>query len=87
MTDLPQEFHHEPVLGLSSGTDGLDITRIILQQAAEHLTENGILVVEVGNSQYALMELFPQLAFQWVEFDRGGDGVFILTKQQLENIE
>ncbi len=84
MTDLPQEFHHEPELGLSSGADGLDLTRVILHQAAQHLTDNGILVVEVGNSQYALMELFPELPFQWVEFERGGDGVFVLTKQQLE---
>ena len=87
MTDLPKEFHHEPALGLSSGADGLDLTRVILQQAAQHLTENGILVVEVGNSQYALMELFPEMPFQWVEFERGGDGVFVLTKQQLEQLQ
>jgi len=87
MTDLPQEFHHEPELGLSSGADGLDLTRVILKQAAQHLTDNGILVVEVGNSQYALMELFPETPFQWVEFERGGDGVFVLTKQQLEMMQ
>jgi ribosomal protein L3 glutamine methyltransferase len=87
MTDLPQEFHHEPELGLSSGADGLDLTRVILQQAAQHLTETGILVVEVGNSQYALTELFPTMPFQWVDFERGGDGVFVLTKQQLENLQ
>ena len=87
MTDLPREFHHEPELGLSSGADGLDLTRVILQQASQHLTDNGILVVEVGNSQYALMELFPEMPFQWVEFERGGDGVFVLTKQQLENLQ
>jgi len=87
MTDLPQEFHHEPELGLSSGADGLDLTRVILHQAAQHLTDNGILVVEVGNSQYALMELFPKMPFQWVDFERGGDGVFVLTKQQLENLQ
>jgi len=87
MTDLPEEFHHEPELGLSSGSDGLDLTRVILQQAAQHLTDNGILVVEVGNSQYALMELFPEMPFQWVDFERGGDGVFVLTKPQLENLQ
>lgn len=86
MTDLPQEFHHEPELGLSSGADGLDLTRVILQQASNHLTENGILVLEVGNSQYALTELYPEIPFQWVEFERGGDGVFVLTKQQLEQM-
>ncbi len=86
MTDLPQEFHHEPELGLSSGADGLDLTKVILQQAAQYLTDNGILVVEVGNSQYALTEIFPEIPFQWIDFERGGDGVFVLTKQQLETI-
>jgi len=83
MQALSPEFHHEPELGLSSGKDGLDITRKILQNAASHLTETGILVVEVGNSQYALMELYPDIPFQWIEFERGGDGVFIMTKQEL----
>lgn len=83
MQALSPEFHHEPELGLSSGNDGLDITKKILQEAAEHLTENGVLVVEVGNSQYALMELYPDFPFQWVEFERGGDGVFVTNKQDL----
>ena len=83
MQALSPEFHHEPELGLSSGNDGLDITKTILQEAAAHLTENGVLVVEVGNSQYALMELYPDFPFQWVEFERGGDGVFITNKQDL----
>lgn len=81
---MSSEFHHEPELGLSSGNDGLDCTRQVLKQAADHLTETGILVLEVGNSQYALAEEFPEVPFQWLEFERGGDGVFLLTKQQLE---
>ena len=85
MQALSPEFQHEPQLGLGSGDDGLDITRKILHEAATHLTENGILVVEVGNSQYALMELYPDVPFKWIEFERGGDGVFILTKQELQN--
>lgn len=84
MGDLSEEFHHEPELGLSSGNDGLDITRTILKQASQYLADNGILVLEVGNSQYALAEMFPQVPFQWIEFERGGDGVFLLTKEQLE---
>ena len=84
MDMLSTEFHHEPELGLSSGVDGLDITRTILSQAADHLTENGILVLEVGNSQYALAEDYQEMPFQWLEFERGGDGIFLLTKQQLE---
>jgi len=83
---MAKEFHHEPELGLSSGDDGLDCTRQILKQAASHLTEQGILVVEVGNSQYALQKEFPELPFQWLEFERGGDGVFLLNKKQLDKI-
>lgn len=84
MQGLAKEFHHEPELGLSSGNEGLDCTHQILKQAASHLSEQGILVLEVGNSQYALAEEFPDVPFQWLEFERGGDGVFLLTKQQLK---
>ncbi len=80
---MSAEFQHEPELGLSSGNDGLDCTRQILKQAANHLTDEGILVLEVGNSQYALAAEYPDLPFQWIDFERGGDGVFILTKTQL----
>ena len=84
MQALSPEFHHEPKLGLSSGKDGLDLTHKILNSAANYLTDDGILVVEVGNSQYALMELYPDLPLQWIEFERGGDGVFVISKQELE---
>jgi len=84
MDALSAEYKHEPELGLSSGHDGLDLTRHILTEAASHLNENGILVVEVGNSQYALQEAYPQVPFQWLAFERGGDGIFLLTKEQLE---
>jgi len=84
MQALSAEFKHEPALGLSSGEDGLDLTRHILQHASNHLNDNGILIVEVGNSQYALEAEFPDIPFQWLEFERGGDGIFLLTKEQLE---
>lgn len=84
MRGLAAEFHHEPELGLSSGDAGLDCTHIILKQAAEYLTEQGVLVLEVGNSQYSLTQEYPDVPFQWLAFERGGDGVFLLTKQQLE---
>lgn len=83
---MSDEFHHEPELGLSSGSDGLDCTRQILKQAANHLNEQGILVLEVGNSQYALAEEYPDVPFQWLEFERGGDGVLLLDKHIIERI-
>ena len=81
---LPQEYLHEPEVGLGSGFDGLDITRKILAQAASHLHDNGVLICEVGNSQVHLSAAFPNVPFQWLEFERGGHGVFRLTKAQLE---
>lgn len=85
MAALTPEFLHEPVdVALASGDDGLEHTRRILQQAADHLTDHGILVVEVGNSQYALHQAYPDAGFHWLEFERGGDGVFLLTAAQVK---
>ena len=83
LADMPQEFHHEPEIGLGSGDDGLDLTRQILENAAHYLTDQGVLIVEVGNSWPALEEGFSDIDFHWVEFENGGDGVFVLTKKQL----
>ena len=82
---LPAEYHHEPALGLVAGEDGLDILVQILAQAAEYLAGNGILVMEVGYSQPALIDQFPHIPFMWLEFAHGGDGVFLLERQQLES--
>ena len=81
---LPVEYTHEPEMGLGSGEDGLDIVRKILAQGAEHLNEHGILICEVGNSQIHLEACFPEVPFNWLSFERGGHGVFMLTKAQLE---
>jgi len=83
MAALPDEYHHEPEQGLASGDDGLNHTRHILAQAAGHLNSGGLLVVEVGNSAKALMEAFPQLPFSWLEFASGGQGVFLLYREEL----
>lgn len=83
MADLPAEFHHEPELGLAAGEDGLDLVRTILREAPDHLTEHGILICEVGNSMVHMMELYPDVPFTWLSFERGGDGVFLLTRQEL----
>lgn len=83
MDDLPEEYRHEPELGLASGHDGLALTRQILRDAAAHLTDNGILVCEVGNSMVELQYRYPDVPFRWLEFKAGGLGVFALTKQEL----
>jgi ribosomal protein L3 glutamine methyltransferase len=83
--ERPEEYKHEPDLALASGEDGLDLTRLILSQAAEHLSEQGILVLEVGNSGAALQKAYPEIPFVWLEFEKGGDGVFLLTAEQLQN--
>lgn len=80
--DMPPEYHHEPALGLACGDDGLDLVRRMLAEAADHLTEHGLLVVEVGNSQVHVQDLYPEVDFTWFEFEHGGHGVFGLTAQQ-----
>lgn len=83
--DLPIEFHAEPKLGLESGDDGLDCVRQILRGASNHLTEEGILIVEVGSAAEALVATFPEVPFCWLEFERGGDGIFLLTAEQVRS--
>lgn len=83
IASMPREYHHEPALGLASGPDGLDLTRRLLDQAANYLTPNGVLVVEVGNSAEALDETRADLPFTWINFEQGGHGVFLLNRQDL----
>lgn len=83
IADMPAEFRHEPELGLSAGDDGLEIAHQILADAANHLNPGGLLIVEVGNSWVALQDAYPDLPFTWLEFANGGDGVFLLTAEDL----
>lgn len=84
MSCLPEEFHNEPELALAAGEDGLDLVRIMLSQARQYLADDGLLVVEVGNSWPALEAAYPTVPFMWQEFEMGGHGVFVLTADQLD---
>ena len=81
--ELPAEYAHEPKLGLTAGDDGLDLALRILAEAPEHLSEEGVLIVEVGESERALVELLPQVPFNWVEFNVGQMGVFVIGRADL----
>lgn len=84
MAELPAEYRNEPQLALGSGTAGLDHTHTILREAASYLTENGVLVVEIGHNRDALLEAYPHLPFTWLEVSSGNEFVFLLTKEQLD---
>ena len=83
LADMPEEFHYEPELALGSGVDGLEITKQILKQAPDYLTQNGMLVCEVGNSMVSLIEQYPDVPFEWVELKNGGLGVFAISREDL----
>ena len=83
MVVLEREFSFEPDSGLVAGKTGMDIVVPMLQQAENYLSDHGILVVEVGYSMPALVQLLPAVPFTWLEFAHGGEGVFLLTAEQL----
>lgn len=84
MQTLPDEYRHEPNLALEATNNGLAIVENILFAAADYLSDYGILVVEVGNSEEALLDAYPHVPFTWIDFECGGQGVFLLTCQQLK---
>jgi len=84
---LPVEYHREPALGLLAGEDGLDLVLQILREASGHLTEEGLLILEVGSAAEALEQRLPEMPWTWLEFERGGEGVLLLTREQLDQCQ
>ncbi len=84
MADLPPEFLHEPEHALAAGQDGLDLVHQILHDAPDYLTRDGLLVCEVGDSEWALRQAYPEIQFEWLTFEKGGSGVFAISCEQLE---
>jgi ribosomal protein L3 glutamine methyltransferase len=80
---LPREYSHEPEMGLRAGDDGLDLVLEILRDAPAHLSENGLLICEVGESEQHLIRLLPELPFAWVEFKVGQMGIFVLEREDM----
>lgn len=80
---LPPEYRHEPRVALAAGPRGLDSVAVILREARAHLRPRGLLIVEVGNTEAAVRRAYPRLPFLWLQFARGGGGVFLLTREQL----
>jgi ribosomal protein L3 glutamine methyltransferase len=80
---IPSEYHAEPKLALVSPEEGLQHVKRLLQQALTRLTEQGVLIVEVGYSQPQFEQVYPHLPVTWLEFDRGGQGVFMINRADL----
>ncbi|MFP6812416.1 MAG: 50S ribosomal protein L3 N(5)-glutamine methyltransferase, partial [Moraxella sp.] len=83
MADLPPEFLHEPDHALAAGQDGLDLVHHILYNAPDYLTRDGLLVCEVGDSEWALRQAYPEIQFDWLTFAHGGHGIFAMDYDEL----
>ena len=84
MQALPEEYRYEPALGLEAGDDGLDFVRQFLIDVPQYLSDNGLVFVEVGSSAETMAKAYPDLPLTWIELQRGGDGIFMLSKEDLQ---
>lgn len=87
MKTLATEFECEPVMALEAGDDGMDLVVTMLKQARQYLSDKGVLIVEVGYSKPALEQRLPEVPFYWLDFEYGGEGVFLLTAEQLDRYQ
>lgn len=83
LATMPNEYRHEPIMGLEAGNDGLELAHRILAESSEYLADDGLLVMEVGNSWVALEESYPNVPFTWIEFENGGHGVCVFSAAEL----
>lgn len=83
MASLPAEFKHEPQNALLAADNGLALVFNMLKEAPNYLNDGGVFICEVGASAHALAAALPMMDFTWLDFEQGGDGVFLLTKEQL----
>jgi ribosomal protein L3 glutamine methyltransferase len=84
MSKLPEEYRREPQIALAGGDDGMDLVRRIVAGAAERLTKNGVLIVEIGNEFEHAQAAFPDLELAWLSTSAGDEAVFLLTADQLK---
>ena len=80
---LPKEYHYEPELALKTSEKGLFLVKRILEQSMKYLKDGGSLIIEVGESQLELEQYYHGLPVTWLDFHSGGEGVLIVSKEQL----
>ncbi len=86
MANLPVEYRYEPELALQADDDGMAVIDALLFQSARHLNSDGVLMVETGETKEVVYRSYPRLPFVWPEFEHGGEGIFLLHKRDLENL-
>ena len=83
MDVLPEEYRHEPQLALAGGADGMDLVRRILEAAPRYLSENGVLVLEIGHERPFFEAAFPELSHMWLDTEQASDQILLFTREQL----